>query len=793
MKSLFPKVAWTLMVQADKKNATSLNRALASIAGHVDDIFIQLNAPKGKKISPEVRAVAEQFTDKIFDYVWADNFVAARNDLFSKVPKKYDWIGWMDCDDIIDFPEQIWPVTRIMPSNVNCIHIMYDYEKDEYGNVSVALWSARIVRNNGSYHWQSSIDDEETSVHETLVPRRNGAAVSNDEFKIIHMAEPGHRYESLERNIRLLQDMYERQSKSSKGVDPRILYYLGTHVFEAGDFDKAAALFGEYLKVSGWNEERAEAHIYMGKYLKLHNKRQGAKTAFLMALGENPKNPNAYLELGRLESLEQRWEQAATWFKKAMDVEVPLTAMVQFKYKYELLTEYAQALANLGGKNLEEAYKLSQEAFKLRPASPDAEANRDFISKLIRHRDILRGTTKIIKELQDNKEDDKVLPFLRTLPESLKDSPLVMSYLQEYTPSTKWPKKSMAIYCGASPLGNWGPWSLNETGLGGSEEAVVRMSQELTKLGWKVVVYATPGIRAGKWGGVEWKHYWEFNAKDKYDVLISWRQPELFDYGIKFRKGYLWLHDVMTTDELYPERLNNLTKVIYVSKYHSEREESKSVPLKKKFPSANGIAAKDFNALDKRDFVRNPHRCIYMSANERGLRILYDIWEDVLKQVPDATLDIYYGWDSFDAINRDNAERMAWKALMQAKAEDLPGVTEHGRIPQDKLNEEIFQSGIFAYPCTFPEVNCITAQKAMSGGAVPVTSDFAVLHDIIKYGEAVPMHDFKKKDIERYKRRLIWWLNHPEEQQKIRKKMMAWAREEFLWGKTAAQWSEEMQ
>lgn len=129
---------------------------------------------------------------------------------------------------------------------------------------------------------------------------------------------------------------------------------------------------------------------------------------------------------------------------------------------------------------------------------------------------------------------------------------------------------------------------------------------------------------------------------------------------------------------------------------------------------------------------------------------------------------------------------------MQQRAKELPGVTERGRIGQDKLNEEIFKSGIFAYPCTFPEVNCITSQKAMAGGAIPVTSDFAVLDDIIEFGEKVHLGE----DIEAFKREylevLIWWLKHPDEQEKARRKMMTWARSKFDWRYTAKQWSEEM-
>jgi hypothetical protein len=64
---------------------------------------------------------------------------------------------------------------------------------------------------------------------------------------------------------------------------------------------------------------------------------------------------------------------------------------------------------------------------------------------------------------------------------------------------------------------------------------------------------------------------------------------------------------------------------------------------------------------------------------------------------------------------------MKWMDDMIAKAKELEGVTDHGKVSQDKIIEETgFRSGIWAYPCPFPEIYCITAIKSQAGGAVPV-------------------------------------------------------------------------
>lgn len=806
-----PKVAWMLIVAAgNSKSAPDLTKALASVNGYVDEIFIQLNALKGKKISPIVRQAAEQFTDKIFVEEWHGNFVEARNKLLDKVPKSFAWVGWMDVDDTIENPEMIQPTAAIMSKDIHGVFIMYDYEHDDHGNVIISHWTTRMVRNDGSFRWKSSIDDDEVSVHETLVATRGVKSVANNEWKVIHHTTPDHRIASLDRNIELLRGMYIRQSRKGD-IDPRILFYLATHLYDAYDFKEVKNLLYQYLRLSGWNEERAEAHVYMGKIFKMEENNEMAKTAFLLAIGENPKNTNAYLELAKLEFDNSRFTQAVEWLRIALEVKQNITPMVRFNNQHETYSLMAECLTNIGGKELDEAYKWIVKAIEIRPYNEQTQTARDKVQFLINHRDNMKAANRLIRELENGNETYKVLPLLDSLPSGLADTAPVIGARQKYTDPIVWSKKSIVIYTGNSSMGIWGPWSLNEGGIGGSEEAVVRLSDELANLGWKVTVYGTPGERTGDYIGtvkqfgtdaklyidgvltkqaVTWKQYWELNVKDTFDVLISWRQPEFFDFTFKARKKYLWLHDVIPKEEFTKERINNFDRAIFVSQYHADRPEFTNIPKSKKFVSSNGITPEEFN--DDESLKRDSYRCIYMSANERGLRILYDIWADVKKAVPKATLDVYYGWQSFDAVNRDNPERMMWKAMMRKQARELDGVTERGRIGQDELNQEIFKSGIWAYPTFFPEVNCITGQKAMAGGAVPVTSDYAVMKDIVQYGEQVPMNNFDEPDIERYKKRLIGWLKSPEKQERVRKEMMAWARENFAWSKTAAQWNKEM-
>lgn len=130
---------------------------------------------------------------------------------------------------------------------------------------------------------------------------------------------------------------------------------------------------------------------------------------------------------------------------------------------------------------------------------------------------------------------------------------------------------------------------------------------------------------------------------------------------------------------------------------------------------------------------RNPHRVIYTSSYDRGCLHLLEIWPEVKKAVPDAILDIYYGWDLFDKFYKGNPSSMKWKEgmLNMMKAD---GITEHGRIPQHQVAEEMGKSGVWAYPVHFGEINCCV-------GDTPILMP----RDHKKYPYGIPIKDLEGK------------------------------------------------
>lgn len=770
------KLAVILIVKGTDDEATLLQNCLNSVEAYADGIFININSKDGQKPSQKVIDVADSFTNNVILTTWKEDFAKARNENLAQVPNYFTHVMWLDTDDTVDKPHKIKEVLAAAPS-VDCLFVDYEYDHDEDGNPTTVHLIGRIIKNNGSHKWKGSI-------HETLIETRGVNQGSTRDFKVVHHASGDRIAQSYARNIAMLEAQLENEGDEP---DPRTFYYLGCTYIDAGNAERAKELLANYLILSGWDQERSQALTKLGNIHLSEGNTTEAKRCFAVAIAEDPDNPEPRVNLGSLELELQQYHKARRHLEYVETMEKDLTTLERNPMSYTLRTHLllVDTYVGLGGKFLDKAVEQGEKALKY-TKNKDIKKYVKTIKKVVEDKSLLENFATVARALKKNKQEAEIKFLLEAVPKQLDDNPLIVQMRNQNGPFT-WPEKSVVIFTGDTVVEKWGPWSLKE-GVGGSEEAVIRLSQHLRDLGYKVVVYGKPSERAGEYDGVQWRNFWEVNLDDNYDIFIGWRNPALFDRKIKSRKSYLWLHDVMEKGEFTEERLANLDRVMVLSDYH--RSLFPMIPDKKIFLTANGIDPADFEKEDGKH-KRDPHKLVYMSSHVRGLAYLYKIWPDIKKAVPEATLDVFYGRETYDAVHKGNPERMQWMDGMQKQAKDLDGVTDHGKISQDRIVQEIFKSAIWPYPCPWPEIYAITAMKAQAGGAIPVTTDYAALAETVQFGykHHVPneVSEFTDDELEIYKEKLIWWMTHPEEQEKIRGDMMAWARTNS-WRKVAEDW-----
>lgn len=325
------------------------------------------------------------------------------------------------------------------------------------------------------------------------------------------------------------------------------------------------------------------------------------------------------------------------------------------------------------------------------------------------------------------------------------------------------------------------PWDPDHfTTGGGSEEAVIFMSQELAKLGYQVIVFADPPEHSAHSSFTSNPRFIRATFIDQFplDIAISWRVPTNAHW-LKTRANqvYFWPHDTCSYP-LEDWEIDAFDDVLWLSNW--QRNQWISInPKFAKFETifGNGIDLNQFEQIQERD---SPHTCIYGSNYARGLEVLLDIWPIVKQEVPDAQLDIYYGWEHWGLLSPKKEAKLRAQLLELASL----NVHEHGRVSHKELNQAYGTASLWTYPCIGLETFCITALRAQFAGAIPVIIEGSALIETVQHG-------FKCSKPEEFCALLIHALQSAKDiSLKERKKMQEFISEHFTWEKIAKKWKE---
>lgn len=327
---------------------------------------------------------------------------------------------------------------------------------------------------------------------------------------------------------------------------------------------------------------------------------------------------------------------------------------------------------------------------------------------------------------------------------------------------------------GAKP---WDPDSIH-SGVTGSEEAVIYVSQKLATLGYQVTVLGNPPEDSPHSAKDANPRFVDdgFDDGTHYDIAISWRMPDkALLLKQRATKVYLWPHDTYHWP-LTEEQISGFDDVLWLSNW--QREQWMSInPGFATFTQiiGNGINPEQFSEVTQR---KNPYSCIYSSNYARGLEILLDIWLGVKQEFPQATLDIYYGWQHWGLLSPEKEAKMrAQIATLRAF-----GVHDHGLVSHQKLNDAYAQASLWTYPCIGLEVFCITAIRAQVAGCVPVIIDGHGLIETVRHGYRCTKPDEYLATLLHAMREIR--MVTVDERQKIGN----FVREEYTWGLVAEKW-----
>lgn len=707
-----------------KDGLEDLKRLQPLVKDHIDEWVVVL-PPKDKAITwakkNGIKVIVKDFTqgieseiiEKFKDYgldVDKDyrlfNFASARNEGLKHCTS--DYILWLDADDT---PIGIDNMKKFIEKNPSEVYnALYDYARDEEGNPASDHWRERIVQNNGKWTWLGA---KLGLIHETLIPNKGynpySMDIQEDIFRIEHNSQTVGE-SSIRNHIALLYEYIK-----TEGEDARTTYYLGIEYFNRGMFDYCVAILLEFVKKSGSQEDIHSAWIKIGEAYHMLKDSESGRNAYLKAIDTMPNRPDGYLGLGESYHDEGEWAKSNEYILTGMQKKLPKSKHGLDKTRYTFRPSGYVALNYLQLDKPNDAYEWFIRTLRLNPKHPWL---KEYAPLFKEAKDLYDYVTSFVKLGQISQRlYPRTLPKLaEAVPDDLKSQEILMDFKWRYTKPKIWSSKSIVFFC-SSAFEDWGPESL-ETGCGGSEEAVIQLTKRLAKLGWEVTVYNNC-IKERTVDGVNWVRFENFNPRDVFNVLISWRNNQFVEDRIASKK-FIDMHDV-PEKEFYTDETTKDTKIFVKSEYHRSLfglEDDRFIVI------PNGIDIKQFNQDNK---VKN--NLVWTSSYDRGLQNLLEMWDDIKKEVPDATLDVYYGFELYDTTPwGKKPEGQKWKKYMLSLMEK-EGITHHGRVGTDEIALAYNKADIWAYPTEFPEICCITATKAQAAGAIPVTTEFASLKE----------------------------------------------------------------
>lgn len=320
-----------------KNEEAILARCLDCLKGIADEIIIVDTGSTDK-----TKDIAAQYTDRIYDFVWINDFAAARNYSFSKATKEYIYVA--DADEVIDLDNQlkmkqlkdmILPeieVVQMYYANQLAHGTTYNYDKE---------YRPKLFKRLRTFQWVDPI-------HETieLTP-----VVYDSDIEIIHMATSSHG----ERDFYIFQSLIKKGEPLSKKLIhmyARELYIVGNEQ----DFLNAYDYFLSQLDNENRSlEELKDIRCVVVRGSRLHgDTHHFLKNVTKGIVEPNPASEICY-ELGEHFYELEDYKEATIWYYNAV---YETTSALNIHYNSILpLKRLAECYEKLGQIDQQKAYE----------------------------------------------------------------------------------------------------------------------------------------------------------------------------------------------------------------------------------------------------------------------------------------------------------------------------------------------------------------------------------------------------------------------------------------------------
>ncbi len=330
-----------------------LGRCLESVRDAVDEIII---VDTGS--TDQTKEIAAQFTDRIYDFAWVDDFAAARNFAFSKATMDYQM--WLDADDVME-RSSVEALIRLKSGlTADVVMLPYHVAFDAQGAVTFSYERERLLRRSKGFRWQGA-------VHEVITP---SGVILHGDAAVCHRKE---HVNDPERNLRI----FETQLAQGKVLSPREQFYYARELMYHKRYADAIGQFETFLNANGWLEDRISACMQLSKCHQALGNRNAAMTALLQSILYDVPRAEICCEIGRLLMEQKRWNEAVFWYRAALSAPFPEEGFHEGDcHDYIPCMQLCVCYDRMG--NLQQAKAYNERAGRIKPHDAAYLANKAY-------------------------------------------------------------------------------------------------------------------------------------------------------------------------------------------------------------------------------------------------------------------------------------------------------------------------------------------------------------------------------------------------------------------------------
>jgi len=354
---------------------------------------------------------------------WRDDFSWAREQSFAMPDPSYDWLLWLDDDDIVMGAQNLHVLADVAPAECDGYVVFYDYARDEAGQNVCQLWRERLLRRSAGYEWRDPI-------HEVLVPPEGRvpalAQLPPQQLHYVHNRPPD-RYPP-DRNLTILRRQHDEQVAELGAASPRVLAYLGTELMAKGEFAPAAPFLQQYVEhpEAAWSDERMQVHHKLAACLRCLGNPLASVEVEMLALRERDDWAETAVGLSQSFQMLGQWDRAERWARRTLELGMPQTTLIMNPLEFTLVPwmMIADCFANTG--RAAQAQEAVGRALELAPRNEAVQARAQEIQRLAAENEIVGAILMLRETLVRHDENLKAWQLMNAVPYIVAERPEVV-------------------------------------------------------------------------------------------------------------------------------------------------------------------------------------------------------------------------------------------------------------------------------------------------------------------------------------------------------------------------------